>query len=114
MLKHSFRPEFLNRLDEIVLYKPLKKEEISKILDLLIKDLEKRLEDKHITLSLTKQAKDYLIDNGYDELYGARPLKRFVQKKLETLIAKRILTSEITASSHVTIDFANGELVIKK
>lgn len=114
LLKHSFRPEFLNRLDEIVLYKPLKKEEISKILDLLIKDLEKRLEDKHITLSLTKQAKDYLIDNGYDELYGARPLKRFVQKKLETLIAKRILTSEITASSHVTIDFANGELVIKK
>ncbi len=114
LLKKSFRPEFLNRLDEIVFYKPLKKEEVSKILDLLILDLEKRLEDKHITLELTDKAKEYLIDNGYDEVYGARPLKRFVTKKLETLIAEKILTEEIKPSSKVTVDCDNNKLVIKK
>ena len=112
LLKQSFRPEFLNRLDEIVFYKPLKKEEISKILELLIVDLEKRLSDKHIELKLTDEAKSYLIDNGYDEVYGARPLKRFVQKKLETLIAKKILTGEIVPNSVVNIECKNGELVI--
>ena len=114
LLKQSFRPEFLNRLDEIVFYKPLKKTEISKILDLLIIDLEKRLEDKHIHLELTDSAKNYLIDNGYDEIYGARPLKRFVQKKLETLIAKKILTQEILPNSTVTIDCKNNELYLKR
>ena len=114
LLKQSFRPEFLNRLDEIVFYKPLKKTEISKILDLLIIDLEKRLEDKHIHLELTDSAKNYLIDNGYDEIYGARPLKRFVQKKLETLIAKKILTQEILPNSTVTIDCENNELYLKR
>ena len=114
LLKKSFRPEFLNRLDEIVFYKPLQKNEVSKILDLLIKDLEKRLEDKHITLELTQKAKDYLIDNGYDQVYGARPLKRFVTKKLETLIAENILKQEILPSSKVLIDCENNNLVIKK
>ena len=114
LLKKSFRPEFLNRLDEIVFYKPLQKNEVSKILDLLIKDLEKRLEDKHITLELTQNAKDYLIDNGYDQVYGARPLKRFVTKKLETLIAENILKQEILPSSKVVIDCKNNNLVIKK
>ena len=104
LLKKSFRPEFLNRLDEIVFYKPLMKQEVSKILELLIKDLEKRLEDKRITIELTQSAKDYLIDNGYDEVYGARPLKRFVQKKLETLIAKKILAQEILPNTTVKID----------
>ena len=104
LLKRSFRPEFLNRLDEIVFYKPLRKTEISKILDLLITDLERRLEDKNIKLELTQSAKDYLIDNGYDEVYGARPLKRFVQKKLETLIAKKILSQEILPNTTVKID----------
>ena len=113
LLKHSFRPEFLNRLDEIIFYKPLQKAQISKILDLLIKDLENRLEDKHIKLDLTESAKDYLIDNGYDEVYGARPLKRFVQKKLETLIAKKILMGEILPRTTVKIDCENGELEIK-
>ena len=113
LLKRSFRPEFLNRLDEIVFYKPLMKNEISKILELLIKDLEKRLEDKHIKLELTQSAKDYLINNGYDEVYGARPLKRFVQKKLETLIAKKILTQEILPNRKVVIDYNNDELYIK-
>ena len=112
LLKKSFRPEFLNRLDEIVFYKPLKKEEVAKILDLLIVDLEKRLEDKHITLELTDKAKSYLIDNGYDEVYGARPLKRFVTKKLETLIAEKILKQEIKPSSKVVIDCENNQLVV--
>ena len=114
LLKKSFRPEFLNRLDEIVFYKPLKKEEVTKILDLLIVDLEKRLEDKHITLELTDKAKQYLIDNGYDEVYGARPLKRFVTKKLETLIAEKILKQEIKPSSKVIVDCEENNLVIKK
>ena len=112
LLKQSFRPEFLNRLDEIVFYKPLKKSEISKILELLIVDLEKRLSDKHISLNLTNEAKNYLIENGYDEVYGARPLKRFVQKKLETLIAKKILTQDILPNSKVNIDCNDNELVI--
>lgn len=113
LLKQSFRPEFLNRLDEIVFYKPLKKNEISKILELLISDLEKRLEDKHIKLELSENAKKYLINNGYDEVYGARPLKRFVQKKLETLIAKKILTGDILPNSTVKIDCEDNELVIR-
>ena len=113
LLKKSFRPEFLNRLDEIIFYKPLQKEQISKILDLLIKDLEKRLEDKHITLELTQEAKNYLIDNGYDQVYGARPLKRFVTKKLETLIAQNILEQKISPSSKVLIDCENNKLIIK-
>ena len=112
LLKQNFRPEFLNRLDEIIFYKPLKKDEISKILELLIKDLERRLEDKHIKLNLTDAAKNYLIDNGYDEVYGARPLKRFVQKKLETLIAKEILTQKILPNTTVTVDCKDNELVI--
>ena len=113
LLKKSFRPEFLNRLDEIVFYKPLMKNEVSKILDLLIKDLERRLEDKRITLSLSQSAKDYLIDNGYDEVYGARPLKRFVQRKLETLIAKSILEQKILPDTKVNIDYDGKELIIK-
>ena len=113
LLKQSFRPEFLNRLDEIVFYKPLRKNEISKILELLIKDLERRIEDKHIKLELTQSAKDYLINNGYDEVYGARPLKRFVQKKLETLIARKILTQEILPNTKVVVDCKDNELVIK-
>ena len=112
LLKQSFRPEFLNRLDEIIFYKPLQKNEISKILDLLIKDLEKRLEDKHIKLELTQQAKDYLIDNGYDEIYGARPLKRFVQKKLETLIAKKILNQEILPNTTIKVNCIDNALKI--
>ncbi len=113
MLKQSFRPEFLNRLDEIVFYKPLMKDEITKILDLLIQDLNKRLEDKNVEIELTKDAKDYLIDNGYDEVYGARPLKRFVQKKLETLIARKLLTDEIKPNTVVKVECKNDELVCK-
>lgn len=113
LLKQSFRPEFLNRLDEIVFYKPLQKTEIGRILDLLIKDLERRLDDKHISLNVTQSAKDYLINNGYDEVYGARPLKRFVQKKLETLIAKNILANKILPNTTITVDCKDDELFIK-
>ena len=112
LLKQSFRPEFLNRLDEIVFYKPLNKEQIGKILDLLVKDLEKRLEDKHLTLELTSKAKDYIIENGYNPIYGARPLKRFMQKSLETLIAREILEQKIHPNQKITIDY-DKELIIK-
>ena len=111
--KEKVRPEFLNRLDEIVFYKPLMKNEISKILDLLIDDLRKRLEDKNIKIEVSKSAKNYLIDNGYDEAYGARPLKRFVQKKLETLIARKILSNEIMPNSTVKVDCKDNELFIE-
>ena len=114
LLKQSFRPEFLNRLDEIVFYKPLTKNETIKILELLIDDLEKRLEDKNIKLELTENAKNYLIDNGYDEIYGARPLKRFVQRKLETLIAKKILEQKILPNETVVVDANESELYIKQ
>ena len=114
LLKQSFRPEFLNRLDEIVFYKPLTQNEIGKILDLLIVDLNKRLENQEISIELTKSAKEYLIKNGYDPVYGARPLKRFVQKKLETLIAREIIKQTILPKQKVTIDCKNDDLIIKK
>ena len=113
LLKQSFRPEFLNRLDEIVFYKPLTQNEIGKILDLLIADLNKRLAEQEISVELTNSAKDYLITNGYDAVYGARPLKRFVQKKVETLIAREIIKQTILPKQKVTIDCKNDELVIR-
>ncbi len=113
LLKHSFRPEFLNRLSEIILYKPLKKSEVDKILDLLIVDLNKRLADRQIEIKLTDDARKYLIDNGYDAVYGARPLKRFVQKKLETLIARKILEQVIVPKSKVTVGFDGTNLTIE-
>ena len=113
LLKQSFRPEFLNRLDEIVFYKPLTQNEIGKILDLLIADLNKRLAEQEISVELTNSAKNYLITNGYDAIYGARPLKRFVQKKVETLIAREIIKQTILPKQKVTIDCKNDELVIK-
>ena len=92
----------------------MKKDEITNILDLLILDLNKRLEDRQITIELTPKAKNYLIDNGYDPVYGARPLKRFVQKKLETLIAIKILEQAIVPKSNIVVDFNDKELVIEK
>ncbi len=113
LLKRSFRPEFLNRLDEIVFYKPLKKDEISKILELLIVDLERRLEDKHLKLEVTEAAKSYLIENGYDQIYGARPLKRFVKKKLETIIAEKILKDNIAPMDTMIVNLKDGKLIIQ-
>ena len=114
LLKRSFRPEFLNRLDEIVFYKPLTQSETTQILDLLIKDLNRRLEDKQITLEVTDEAKRYLVENGYDPIYGARPLKRFVQKELETLIARSIIEQKILPKSNVKIVIENGKLQVSK
>ena len=119
LLKSSFRPEFLNRLDEIVFYKPLSKENIGSIIDLQMKDLKERLQAKQITLEMTDAAKQYIIDNAYDPVYGARPLKRFLQSHVETLLAKKIIAGEIGSDDDnaemflVTIDAENGELVVR-
>ena len=119
LLKSSFRPEFLNRLDEIVFYKPLSKENIGSIIDLQMKDLRERLKAKQITLEMTDAAKQYIIDNAYDPVYGARPLKRFLQSHVETLLAKKIIAGEIGSDDDnaemflVTIDAENGELVVR-
>ncbi len=112
LLKQSFRPEFLNRLDEIVYYKPLTKTEIGSIVDLMTAALAKRLEDKQLTLELTPAAKQFIIDNGYDPVYGARPLKRFIQHKLETLIARAIISDSLAPGSKVTVDADSDRLFI--
>ncbi len=112
LLKSSFRPEFLNRLDEIIFYKPLTKKEIGSIVDLLVKGLKKRLLDKDLYLEITKPAKDFIIDNGYDGVYGARPLKRYIQSTVETMLAKQIISSNIEPFSTLVVDAINGELAI--
>ena len=113
LLKQQFRPEFLNRLDEIVFYKPLTKTEISSIVDLMIRDLQHRLEDKQLRVAVTDKAKAYIIDNGYDPVYGARPMKRFIQRKVETLIAKKIIQDDIAPDTLLTVDYDGNQLLIK-
>ena len=103
-LKNSFRPEFLNRLDEIIMFKPLTKNDIKQIIDLCIKDLNKRLKDKDISIRLTEDAKNYCADNGYDPAYGARPLKRFIQKHVETLSARIILEGRVLEGDTIVVD----------
>ncbi len=113
LLKMQFRPEFLNRLDEIIFFKPLTKTEIISIVDLLLKGLENRLQDRQITLKVTDKAKQYIVDNGYDVAFGARPLKRFIQNNVETLIAKHMLANDLAPNSTITVDVANDEIVVK-
>ncbi len=113
LLKQSFRPEFLNRLDEIVYYKPLGRAEISDIVDLMIDSLGKRLAEKQLSVQLTPAAKEYIIDNGYDPVYGARPLARFIQRKAETLIARAIIGDKLHAGDMITIDADENGLYIK-
>ena len=113
ILKAHFRPEFLNRLDDIIVFEPLQKNQISKIVDLLLTKLSDRLKDKQITLNVTDSAKEYIIQNGYDEAYGARPLKRFIQDNVETLVARKILSDDVMSGSTLTIDAQNDEIVIK-
>ena len=108
LLKSQFRPEFLNRLDEIVYYKPLQKTEILKIVDLMLDELRKRLEDKQVGIKVTDRAKQAVIDQGFDPSYGARPLKRFIQRKIETLAAKKIIAGEVEPGSVINVDY-NGE-----
>ena len=113
LLKQSFRPEFLNRLDEIVYYKPLTKENITKIIDLLIADLAERLKDKQLKLEITPLAKDLIIENGYDPVYGARPLKRYLQSKIETMIARTMLENDLQAGNTIEIGAKNGDFSVK-
>ena len=112
LLKQSFRPEFLNRLDEIVYYKPLTKDNITKIIDLLIKDLTSRLDDKQLKLDITPLAKELIIENGYDPIYGARPLKRYLQSKVETLIAKTIIANDLQPGNTIQIGAKNGDFTV--
>ena len=113
-LRAHFRPEFLNRLDEIIMFKPLTKENIGGIVDLLVADSNRRLKDQELSLRLTDTAKDYIIEGGYDPVYGARPLKRYLQKYVETLTAKLILSGSVRAEDTIVIDVENGELTAKR
>jgi ATP-dependent Clp protease ATP-binding subunit ClpB len=112
-LRGSFRPEFLNRLDEIILFKPLTKDNISNIMDLMLEDLNKRLADREIRVALTEAAKNHIVDRAYDPIYGARPLKRYLQKNVETLSARLILSDQVGAEDTIVIDEQNGELVAR-
>ena len=112
LLHHSFRPEFLNRLDEIVFYKPLTKDNITHIIDLIMKDLNKRLADKQLKCELTERAKDYIVETGYDPAFGARPLKRLVQRDIETLLARKIIAGDIVQGTTLVVDVENGEYSI--
>ena len=113
LLKRSFRPEFLNRLDEIVYYKPLTKENIGQIIDLVLGSLRKRMSERELSLDVTPAAKDYIVDNGYDPIYGARPLKRFIQSNVETLLAKKILSDNVAPGTTLTVDVGENGLIVK-
>ena len=112
-LRGHFRPEFLNRLDEIILFKPLTKDNIGSIVDLMVKELNDRLADQELSLELTDAARKDVIDNGYDPVYGARPLKRYLQKYVETLTARKILSGEVHTGDTLVLDVENGEYVVK-
>ncbi|MGI6116810.1 MAG: ATP-dependent chaperone ClpB [Bilifractor sp.] len=109
-LRAHFRPEFLNRLDEIIMFKPLTKDDIGSIVDLQVKDLNRRLENQQLTIEISAPAKQYIVDNGYDPVYGARPLKRYIQKNVETLSAKLILKGDVSEGDTILIDLENGNL----
>ncbi len=112
-LRAHFRPEFLNRLDEIIMFKPLTKENIGSIIDLLVADLNRRLADQELSLELTPAAKQFVVDGGYDPVYGARPLKRFLQKYVETLAAKQILSGSVNVGDVILMDVENGQLTAR-
>lgn len=112
LLKQQFRPEFLNRLDEIVYYKPLSKTEIFTIVDLMIKNLESRLKAKQLSIDISKRAKEFIVDQGFDSIYGARPLKRYIQSHVETLIARMILSEDVEPGTTLNVDYDGSELVI--
>ena len=112
LLKRSFRPEFLNRLDEIVFYKPLTKDNVTHIIDLMVADINRRLSDKQLTVELTPAAKDFIIDSAYDPIYGARPLRRYLQHTVETLISRKIIADQVESGQRLTVDYRDGELVV--
>ena len=111
LLKSQFRPEFLNRIDEIVFYKPLAKTEITSIVDLMLHALENRLADKQLKLEVTPSAKDFIIDSGYDPVYGARPLKRFIQSHIETLVGRMIIAEDLAPDTTIVVDYDGNKLV---
>ncbi len=109
-LRGNFRPEFLNRLDEIIMFRPLTKGNIGGIIELLLEELNGRLAEREISVELSEEARQFIVDHGYDPVYGARPLKRYLQKTVETLAAKLILAGEVGAGDVVWIDVAHGSL----
>lgn len=113
-LKHTFKPEFINRIDEIIIFKSLSKDVVYNILNKIIKDVENRLKDKNISINITNNAKEYIINNSYDERYGARPIKRYISRNIETLIANNIISNNINYGDKITIDVNNNEFIIKK
>ena len=113
LLKRSFRPEFLNRLDEIVFYKPLTKDNVTHIIDLMVDELNRRLEDKQLTVRLTDQAKTHIIDEAYDPVYGARPLRRYLQHTVETLISRKIIADQVNPGQALTVDCKDGQLTVE-
>jgi ATP-dependent Clp protease ATP-binding subunit ClpB len=112
-LKSTFRPEFINRIDEIIIFNTLSKEVIYDIIDKLIEEIEKRLDDKKVKLILTDKAKTFIVDNSYDDKFGARPIKRFISHNIETLIATEIINDNIKYNSTVTIDIEDNKIVVK-
>ena len=112
ILKQHFRPEFLNRLDDIILFQPLQKEQIFKIVDIMLEKLASRLKEKQIELEVTQKAKDFVINNGYDQAFGARPLKRYIQDTIETEVAKKILQSDLPAGSKIVVDADEKEIKV--
>ena len=113
-LRAHFRPEFLNRLDEMILFKPLTKDNIGGIIHLIVEDLNERLSDREISIELTEEAERFIVDNAYDPVYGARPLKRYIQKYVETLSAKLILADAVAPKDVILVDVENGELIARK
>ena len=111
-LRHHFRPEFLNRVDDIILFKPLSREEIGQIVLLLTAELRQRLAEHRLSLNLSAAACDYIADSGYDPVYGARPLKRFLQHQLETRIGRALISGEAVAGGTLSVELENGELVV--
>ena len=113
LLRRSFRPEFLNRLDEIVFYKPLTRRDVKHIIDLQIDRLNRRLADQQLSVTLTEQAKDFIVSESYDPAYGARPLRRYVQHTVETKLSKLLLAGKVLPGQELTVDAQDGQIVIQ-
>jgi len=113
LLKTHFRPEFLNRIDEIVYYKPLTRSQISRIVELMLDSLNKRLRDRQLAVTLTPAAMEHVIEQGFDPIYGARPLKRYLQSRVETLVARRIIAADVQPGQTMVVDVEDGNLIVK-
>ena len=113
LLKTHFRPEFLNRIDEIVYYKPLTRSQISRIVELMLEALNKRLRDRQLAVSLTPEAMEHVIEQGFDPIYGARPLKRYLQSRVETLVARRIIAADVQPGQTMIVDVKDGHLTVQ-